>query len=189
MLKWRPTTMEHLVWLYLGVLVVVRAIPYPESSLRNSTVSGQSPLEEKVQEKAVTTEEVRYLNRLDDSEGIDSSTPQHLEDRNIVLENEPSPNAVLEKISNKTSSPLRPALEDLQLFSTLKPSYVNNSGELKTTLKEEDEWSGWIYKAFADAMMHFMVRSQEQKCFRDSLLYQQQLKNLTLWATRSTYIL
>lgn len=162
---------------------MVQAIPYPESKLDNTTAFSQRPL----QEVTLTTEEVRYLNRLDDSEGVDSSTPLDLEDEKISSETLESLNTVSEKIYNRNLSS-QTELKDKKTLTTLKPSLKDSEGRNKSNInpaKKDERWSGWIYKALTDGMMHFMIQSQEQKCSRDGEIYRQELKNLSLWATRS----
>lgn len=80
------------------------------------------------------------------------------------------------------------------LCSALVTARAATSPEMTTIMTETTtlgdvppQWSGWMYRAFAEGMFQFSITSPDPKCSRDGLLYRRHLQNLTLWATRSTY--
>lgn len=80
------------------------------------------------------------------------------------------------------------------LCSALVTARAATTPEMTTIMAETTtlgdvppQWSGWMYRAFAEGMFQFSITSPDPKCSRDGLLYRRHLQNLTLWATRSTY--
>lgn len=71
---------------------------------------------------------------------------------------------------------------------TGSPEFLEDDSEVSAPRDPgRHPWSGWMYRALAEGMMDFTIKSQEPQCARDGRLYRQNLNNLTLWASRSKY--